>query len=180
VSVGRAPESPIDGFGLSDSGREALFLSDGSPSDGGLFAGRLSVLTLASSGAPYETGVSRELTSRGVYGEVTDQGRVTWVDDWTDEHGTLHLAERNGPEEVRVTRVRDFKFAKDGRTLGALDDGVLVVEPQGDVTHRVAASSRAFVFSGPGNDVVSFDGETETTPGGRRLPAHRAMRRSSW
>lgn len=160
VSVARAPASPIDGFGLSDSGREALFLSDGSPSDDGLFAGRLSVLSLATSGTPSQTRVSRELTSHGVYGEVTDEGRVTWVDGWKNEHGTLHLADRDGEEVVTVKRVRDFAFAKDGRTLGILDDGVLVVEPQTAVTHRVASSSRAFVFSGSGHDLVSFDGET--------------------
>ena len=156
VSIGRAPQSPIDGFGLSDSGREVLLLSDGSPSDDGFFAGRLSVLNLTTSGAS----VARDLTNDGVYGEVTDEGRVTWVDGWKNEHGTLHLAERNGPETVTVKRARDFKFARDGRTLGVLDDGVVVVDPFTDVVHRVAEESRVFVFSGPGNDVVSFDGET--------------------
>lgn len=155
VFVGRVPQSPIDGFGLSDSGREGLFLSDGHPSDDGLYAGRMSVLTLTTSGES----VARELSDHGVYGEVTDEGRVTWVDGWKNGHGTLHLAERDGPELLRVKDVRDFKFAKDGRTLGVLDDGVLVVDPAGD-DHRVASASRVFVFSGPSNDVVSFDGET--------------------
>lgn len=163
VWVARAPEAPVDGFGITRSGSHALILSRGSPADDGFYAGRLSVLTLTTGGVPFETGRSRELTSKGVFGEVTDEGRLVWVDGWKNGHGTLHAGEIDGPEEVALRGVIDFRIAPDGRTIGARDeDGMIVVALDTGITQRVAPSSRVFVFAGESGDVASFAGEDDS------------------
>lgn len=162
VFVGRAAASPVAGFDVSRAGTRALVLSDAAPGAGGLYEGTMSVLTMTTASAPFDTGASRVLSREAVYGEATDEGRVTWVDAWKGERGTLHLAEIDGAGDpiASVPRVRDFKFGRDGRTLGALDDGVVVIGPADGEVKRVAATARAFVFAGVGSDVVAFSGES--------------------
>lgn len=154
VFVARTAHAPVDGYGFAQGASHVITLSGAKPAAGGLYEGRLTVFGLVTTAG----GFVRELTGDGVYAEVSDGGLVAWTDGWTGSKGTLHLAPLDGPEVAVFEDARDAIFGKDGRTLGVLDDGVVVRTPDGEV-RRVVPSSRAFVFAGPASDLVSFDGD---------------------